>query len=778
MILKIFLSHKGVFAGILLLSLLTAGCQTNKYIPEKEYLLSKVEIHIDKKSIDKNELRSYLKQKPNTKIFGFWRFHLGLYNLSTKKNDNAWLKRIGEAPVIYDSYLTLKTKEEFKRFLQNKGYYDAVIKDTAFLSSNGKAEVRFDIVTGQPYLIRTYQTVVKDDSLRSMMTRPDKESLIKPNSLFDSDLLGNESQRLLRKMQNEGFYKSNKNIFYFEADTIGKDRGVDVKLVVEKESYADSINQTVRKNHQKFTFRNYYYLTEKDGQGALFDNSGKIDEATRDTVRIGNHYFLYKGRKRLKPDLMMNANHLNDKGFYSVDLVDRTYNEFFASRLFKLINIRFVETGEKDASGNPTLDCYIQLTPSLSQSYSASIEGTNSLGNFGIAGNLGYQHKNLFRGGEILDVQLLAGTQKQSYGSVDSMKTFNSSENGIDVRITVPKFIAPVTRINFFKYSTPQTFFNVSYNYQKTPDYTRTIARSAFGYQWKSSDFITHRINIIDINLVKMFALQESFLSNIENLYIKSSYVDHSITSLNYSYTYSTQTQKKADYMVVKSDIETAGNVLYAIGKTFKRPMYGSQSGTLHQYHFLNTPFAQYFKFDLEFRKGWMDGKYNGFAVRAFGGAAFAYGNSDQIPFERKFFTGGANGIRAWPIRTLGPGTYQSRPTEFPNQSGDIRLEANAEYRFRLLWQLEGAVFFDMGNIWSIVDNRPGTEFRFNKFYKDIALCSGMGLRYDFTYVILRLDLGLKMHDPSLAEGLRWISPGDYLHKGNQNIVFAIGYPF
>jgi len=777
-ILKLFLSHRGVVAGILLVSLLVVGCQTNKYIPDKEYLLSKVDIRIDKKSIDKNELRSYLKQKPNTRIFGFWRFHLGLYNLSLKKNENAWLKRIGEAPVIYDPYLTLKTKEEFKRFLQNKGYYNAVIKDSTVLKSNGKAEVSFDIITNRPYMIRTYRPIVRDDSLRRLLGKPDKESLIKPNSLFDSDLLGSESQRLLRKIQNEGYFKSTKNIFYFEADTTGKDHGVDVRLIVEKENISDSTNETDRKNHQKYTFRNFYYLNEKDALRSLFVNNENMDEASIDTVMIGNHFFIYKGRKRLRPDLMMNANHLNDRGFYSVDLVDRTYNEFFASRLFKLINIRFAESGEKDAFGNPTLDCFIQLTPSLSQSYSASIEGTNSLGNFGVAGNLGYQHKNLFRGGEILDVQLLAGTQKQSYGPVDSIKTFNSSESGIDAKITVPKFIAPALKANFFRYSTPQTFFNVSYNYQKTPDYTRTIARSAFGYQWKSSDFTTHRINLIDINLVKMYALQESFLSSIENLYIQSSYVDHSITSLNYSYTYSTQTQKKSDYLVVKSNIETAGNILYAIGKTFNRPKYGSQSGTLHQYYFLNTPFAQYFKFDLEFRKGWMDGKYNGFAVRAYGGVAYAFGNSDQIPFERKFFTGGANGIRAWPIRTLGPGTYQSRPTEFPNQSGDIKLEANAEYRFRLLWQLEGAVFFDMGNIWSMADNRPGTEFQFNRFYKDIALCSGLGLRYDFTYVILRLDLGMKMHDPSLTEGQRWISPADYLHKGNQNIVFAIGYPF
>ncbi len=474
----------------------------------------------------------------------------------------------------------------------------------------------------------------------------------------------------------------------------------------------------------------------------------------------------------------MNANHLADKGYYSSELVDRTYNEYFALRLFKLVNIRFVETGQNDAQGNPMLDCYIQLTPGMSQSYSASIEGTNSLGNFGIAGNLGYQHKNLFRGGEIFDLQFLAATQKQSYGVGDSATTFNSVETGVDAKITVPKFIAPFFKSNFFQYSTPQTFFNISYNYQKRPDYTRTIARSAFGYQWKSSDYTTHRVNLLDINLVKMFALDSAFLSRIENLYIRSSYIDHSITAFNYAYTYSTQTQKKSDYVVLKYNIETAGNVLYAINQALNRSKFISEGGTINQYHIFNTPFAQYVKFDLEYRKGWMDWKYNGIAIRAFGGAAFAYGNSDQIPFERKYFSGGANGIRAWPIRTLGPGSYRSNPNEFPNQSGDIKLEANAEYRFKIIDPLEGAFFFDMGNIWSVRDNRQGAEFKLNKFYKEIALGTGFGLRYDFSYVILRLDLGVKMHDPSLTEGARWISPGDYFKKGNLNLVFGIGYPF
>jgi len=776
--LKLLPSHRSVLAGIILVSFLVTSCQTNRYIPANEYLLSKVDIRIDKKSIDKNALRAYQKQKPNTRIFGFWKFHLGLYNLSSKQKENNWLKRIGEAPVIYDPVLTAKTKDEFRLFLQNKGYYNAVIRDTTILKKNGKAEVVYDITVNQPYMIKSFRKVIRDDSLRQLLDTPDNESLIKPNSLFDSDMLGSESLRLLRKIQNEGFYQSTKNIFYYEADSINKGHGVELKLIVEKEQFNDTTNQIVWKNHEKYTFRNFYYLNEKDFQAPLFADNGNTEARLKDTLQIGRHYIVYKGRKRLKPDLLMNANHMADKGFYSAEMVDRTYNEFFAMRLFKLINIRLVETAQKDSLGNPMLDCYFQLTPSLTQSYSASIEATNSLGNFGVAGNLGYQHKNLFRGGEIFDLQFLAGAQKQSYGAKDSATVFHSSETGADAKITVPKFIAPFLKANFFRYSTPQTFFNLSYNYQKTPDYTRTIARTAFGYQWKSSDYTTHRINLVDINLVKMFALDSAFLSSIENLYIRSSYVDHSISSLNYSYTYSTQTQKKSDYLVIKSNIETAGNLLYGVCGALNRPKYPSEEGALNQYYFIHTPFAQYVKVDLEYRKCWMEGKYNGFAIRGYGGIALAYGNSDQMPFERKYFSGGANGIRGWPIRTLGPGSYRSKPTEFPNQSGDIKLEANAEYRFKMVGPLEGAFFFDLGNIWSVKDNRPGTEFRFDRFYKEIALCSGLGMRYDFSYIIMRLDLGIKMHDPALPESARWISPDNYFRKDNLNLVFAIGYPF
>ncbi|MCE1198683.1 MAG: BamA/TamA family outer membrane protein [Marinilabiliales bacterium] len=767
-----------LLSGTFLVVLLVTGCRTNKYVPKGDYLLSEVTIHTDNHEIDRNILKTYQRQKPNTKIFGFWKFHLGLYNLSSKKNEKGWFKRIGEAPVIYDPYLTEKTKTEFGRYLQNKGFYNAVIRDSTVLRANGKAEVHYFIQSNTPYRIHQFSAEIKDDSLRRYLQAKEEGSKLKSNGYFDSDELNNETNRLLKELQNGGYYKATRNIFYYEADSTRENHSVDLKLIVEKESYADTAGRVAYKNHERYYLHNFYYLNEKDIQSTLLSDNGTTDTTRNDTLRIGHHFFVYKGKRRLKPDLLMNANHIDDKPYFSQELVDRTYNDLFALRLFKVVNIRFAETREKDAAGNPLLDCYIQVTPGLNQSYSASVEGTNSLGNLGVAGNLGYQHKNLFRGGEVLDLQFLAATQKQSFGAGDSASTFHTVETGVDARITIPKYLVPLIRRNFFEYSAPQTFFNTSYNYQQRPDYTRTIARLAFGYQWKSSNFTTHRVNVLDINLVKMFALDSLFLDRIENLYIRSSYIDHSITAFNYSYTYSTQTQNKSDYVVTKFNGETAGNLLYGVRTLFGNAKRLADIGTIHQYTFLNTPFAQYLKLDFEYRRGWMDRIGNGFAVRGFAGVAFAYGNADQVPFERKYFSGGANGLRAWPIRTLGPGTYRAGANEFPNQSGDIKLEGNAEYRFLLMKPLEGAFFVDLGNIWSVKDNRPGTEFALNRFYKEIAVGSGLGLRYDFSYVILRLDLGVKVHDPSLDEGKRWLSPNQYFQSGNINFVFGIGYPF
>lgn len=757
-----------------------SSCQTVKYVPDNQFLLAKSSISVDNRSINKSELKSYMKQRPNTKIFGFWRFHLGLYNISAKKNEDGIFKRIGEAPVILNPYLTQKSKEEFTRFMHNKGYYQAKVTDTTIYRKNKKAEVYYTIIANSPHRIQSYKTEILDDSIKARSKGDSTKSLIKLNGIFDTDVLAAESKRVLNSFQNSGFYRVNKNEIYFEADTSKAVKSVDLKLIVEKENISDDPAIVSERDHQRFTFRNFYFYTDYESQKQLFDENREESAVEKnDTVRVDNQFFISKGKMRYNPELLINMNHISDKGYYNVDLVERTYNELFSLRLFKLINIRFVETGKPDSLGNPTLDCIIQLSPSVRQSYSVSLEGTNSLGNLGIAGNLGYQHKNIFRGGELLDVVLLGATEKQNYGRGDSATIFNSFESGIETKITLPKFLAPLKTKSLFRYSTPQTLMNLSYNYQRRPDYTRTILRASLGYQWKSSDYTTHRINLIDLNMVKMFAYDSAFVARIENLYIKSSYTDHSIAAWNYSYTRNTQNiQKRSDYSYVRASFETAGTILYGVSKLFDRRMHPSDTLGGAKYHFLGTPFAQFLKTDLEYRRGLLIDKYNAVVFRTFAGVVMPFGNSDQVPFERKYFTGGANGIRAWPVRTLGPGSYKANPNEFPNQSGDIKLEANAEYRFAMIGNFEGALFVDMGNIWSLKDNRPGTEFSFSDFYKEIAVGTGAGLRYDFSFVIIRVDLGIQLHDPSLNPGSRWIPASNLFKKDNINVAFAIGYPF
>lgn len=756
-----------------------SSCNTFKYVPDNQYLLSRSKISIDNKSINKLELKAYLKQRPNTKILGFWRFHLGLYNLSSQKNEEGLLKRIGEAPVIYNPFLTQKSKEEFERFMHNKGYYQAKITDTVIYKKKKKAEVYYSIIANSPHLIQSYKSEVLDDSIRTYARGDSAKTLIKLNGIFDTDVLAAESKRVINSYQNKGFYRINKNEIYFEADTLKTPNRVNLKLVVDKVNTSDDPAIVKKSDHQRYTFRNFYFHTDYESQKRLLSEEGTETIAEKnDTLRMGNQYFISKGKMKYNPELLMNMNHINDKGYYSVDLVERTYNDLFSLRLFKLINIRFVETNKTDSAGNPTLDCIIQLSPSVRQSYSVSLEGTNSLGNFGLAGNLGYQHKNIFKGGELLDVVLLGATEKQNFRN-GQLSSFNSLESGVTTMITLPKFLAPIRTKSFFRYSTPQTLMSLSYNFQRRPDYTRTIIRASLGYQWKSSDYTTHRINLVDLNMVKMFAYDSAFVSRIENLYIKSSYTDHSIAAWNYTYTRNTQNiQKRSNYSYTRASFETAGTLLHGISKLFDLKPHPSDTLGTMKYFFLGTPFAQYVKSDFEYRRGLLIDKSNAVVFRTFAGIVIPFGNSDQVPFERKYFTGGANGIRAWPVRTLGPGSYKANPNEFPNQSGDIKLEANAEYRFAMIGTFEGALFADMGNIWSLKDNRPGAEFNISRFYKEIAIGTGIGLRYDFSFVIIRVDLGIKVHDPSQDVGARWIAASNMLKKDNLNVAFAIGYPF
>jgi outer membrane protein assembly factor BamA len=473
--------------------------------------------------------------------------------------------------------------------------------------------------------------------------------------------------------------------------------------------------------------------------------------------------------------------HHGDK--FSTEGVERTFNAFNRLRQFRFVDIQFQEPSFSNDSN--LLDCHVRLAPLSKQSTSFDIEGTNTSGNFGVAGNIYYQHRNLFKGAEVFQLRLKGATERLQH-LVDSVPNyFNTLELGVDTRLIIPKLLGPGNFIRDFERFLPKTVIAMGFNYQKRPEYTRTISTIKFGYDWKTTRSLRHIWNLMDLNKVKLFEFDQDFIDDIEDLYIKSSFTDHLIMAMNYSLVYNNQQlHAKKDYTYIRFNIESAGNLLWAVSEIFNRPKVTVEDttglGTIQYYQAFNTRFAQYVKSDIEFSHSHQIDEYNALVGRAFLGIGVPYGNFDVLPFEKKYFTGGANGIRAWQVRSLGPGSYKAPPNAYPNQSGDIKIEMNMEYRFKLMSFLEGALFLDAGNIWAIneKDNREGALFKFNRFYKQIAIGTGTGVRFDLNYFILRIDLGMKVRDPAQDEGRGWIIGVRPLTRDDFYLSFAIGYPF
>jgi outer membrane protein assembly factor BamA len=472
---------------------------------------------------------------------------------------------------------------------------------------------------------------------------------------------------------------------------------------------------------------------------------------------------------------------MKDSTWYSLQNAEKTYRALNRLKQFKLINISFTEVNAQPSDSIPLLECKMQLSPLPRQNFSVDVEGTNSSGNLGVAGNFNYQQRNVFGGAEVFDLQLRVARERQQIN--DSI--FNTQEYGFESSLTIPKFLSFIKAKQLFTFQIPETKFTVGYNYQNRPDYTRTITNLKFGYNWKTSNYKFHTLNLVDLNYVHLYNQNEAFINSIRDLYIKSSFTDHLISATNYSWMYNTQNiNKRDDYKYYRLNVESAGSILslYSMlvnkAKTVETDTITDIRSSYYQ--ILKTRFAQYVKGDFEYRYGHMIDKSSSVVGRAFFGIGIPFGNFNVLPFEKKYFTGGANGIRAWQVRSLGPGSYKAPTDIYPNQSSDIKLEANLEYRFKMFWRMEGAFFLDAGNIWAInyKDNREGSVFKVNEFYKQIAVGSGFGVRFDFTYFLFRLDLGMKMRDPSLPEGKRFI-PGNYQVSSDQfNLSFAIGYPF
>ncbi len=764
------------FAVIFIASVVLFSCSPVKFVPENSYLLNNVEVEVDKPKIDKDEAKSYVRQKENYKILGFAKFHLWLYNLSSKKKTGGWLKRIGEPPQVYSEALATRSEEQLKQYLNNKGYFRATVRrEVKFNDKKQKADVKYSLETGDIYRIRDINYHLKNPELHTIFSDDSSRIAIKPGAPFDYYMLDKQRSSIVEMFRNKGYYYFRKEDVSYLADSSKFDKEVLLDLYVGGTIKNPEDSARVFKPY----FLNNFYVSLLHGSMSLNETQHPADNFT-DTLCMDNFIVYRSSQVKYNPSLFGRSLHMEKAGLYRLSDVENTFNAFNRLRQFRFINIQFQEPEmEKDTN---LLDCFIRLAPLNRQSTSFDIEGTNTSGNLGVAGNINYQHRNLFHGAEILGIKLRGAMERIVSSESDY---FNTREIGVESSITIPKLMGPGNFIRSFESVLPKTVFTLGYNFQKRPEYTRTISNLKFGYDWKSSETFSHTLNLLDFNMVSLYRFDPDFIEKIKDLYIKSSFTDHLILATNYSFTYNGQNINQGKgYSYMRFNIESAGNLLHLASSLADQPQYETVDtlglGSTKYYKIFNTRFAQYIKSDIEFRYGYSFDEYNTLVTRLFCGVGVPYGNFDVLPFEKKYFTGGANGIRAWQVRSLGPGTYEGVAGSYPNQSSDIKLEANIEYRFKLASLLEGALFFDVGNIWAInrKDNREGALFDFNKFYKQFAFGTGTGLRCDFNYFIFRLDLGIKLREPSDKFGDGWIIGSRAYDADDFNLSFAIGYPF
>ena len=741
------------------------SCAPTRNLGSDEYLLTRTRIHVDEKSINTKELLPFQRQKPNKKVLGV-RFHLFLYSLSNPKKEgfpHAWLRRIGEAPVVYDSTLIIKTGEQFTFFMENKGYHYAKVSSD-LKKKRKKVKVDYSIESGTPFLLRNIEVHFVDTSIAKYILVSMNESLLKTGNNFDKDILQLERERIEKVMRQNGYFRFRKEYVSYELHRVGQTFEVDLTMRIDesRSGYLDPVTK-VRK-HQQFVLN--HVLIYSDYQHAVkFPRT--IDTSLVSATMVLNQKGFY-----VSPQLLTSKNNCLPGTLFSSLNQTSTYNNYLGLGLFKLVNINFREVPDSynDSAKLALLDCYIELSPRKRNATQFEIVGTNSAGDLGARANITYNNYNFLHGAERLKVVLT--------GAVEAVKNREGPqfapmrEFGVETELNIPKFLLPVKASSFIRKYNPNTVIQVSYNYQDKPDYLRTIAKATFGYQWKGNEFNRHWIIPVDFNYVWLpLGVSERIWDDIKDTPLENSYTNHTILGIRYSFEFSNQQiDRRKNFIYFKSNVESAGLLLNAFKSS------GSWAGP--DTAFFGVPYFQYLRGDVDFRFYNNPFRGNTIVYRLFAGVGYAYGTSESMPFEKMYFAGGPYGIRAWRTRTLGPGGSESNTNKYADNLGDIKLEGNVEYRAKITPKFEAALFLDAGNVWLMRTNlnKVNGEFQWDRFYDQIAVGAGIGARFDFSFFLIRFDFGYKLRDPSL-DGKKW-----WFNSSGSNepwvFQFGIGYPF
>ena len=765
---------------VLVAMALMTSCSSTKHVPEGRLLLDKVNINITDphKDVEPGQLSNYLRQNANHRVLGGLKLQLAFYNMSGKDSTNwfnRWIQRVGTPPVIYDSTLTVASAEQLHTALSNRGFMNNIVTYRVEAdSAKRKARVDYDVTLGDPYYIRTIDYDIPDEDLREIILADSARFTVHAGDLLNYNRLDEWRQGITDNLRNHGYYAFNKEYITFIADTAADSHAVDLTLN-SRDPYRND-RMPYYTEHEPFYVRDVIYVTDYDPV-SMHDGFDGLD-----VVTMASGVKVIEGDERyLRLDVLDEANYIEPGQLYSAESIARTYRALGRLNILKQINIDVRPLGKVD--GVLMVDAYVLLQPDKSQTVSVSLEGTNSEGDLGFGVGLDYEHRNIFKGAEVLSAKGKVSYESIS-GDLGGLINNNYSEYSTELGITFPKFMAPFLSRSLKHKIQASTSFAVNFDYQARPEYTRIIAGGAWRYQWtERSRRLAHTLTLVDLSVISVPKFHDEFFKRITNPLLRYSYQDHMIMRMGYNFYRTNKAEMSVqqmgrfqrDVFTIRANAETAGNLLYGLSRLSRQK--ADEDGS---YKALGIRYSQYFKADADYAFTHYFDRRQSIAFHIGAGVAVPYGNSDVLPFEKRFYSGGANSVRGWGVRTLGPGSYDSKDSlsNFIYQCGDIRFDINLEYRAKLFWVVELGLFVDAGNIWTIrnYEDQPGGVFKFNKFYEQIAAAYGAGIRLDFKYFLVRVDMGMKAHNPASGQE-HW----PLLHpkfKRDSEFHFSVGYPF
>jgi outer membrane protein assembly factor BamA len=749
---------------LLLMVTICSACSTTRHVPDDQYLLNKVDIKSEGKGISPSEMSDFLRQHPNTSWPLLGRVKLRLYHIG-------WVRKLlpglTEKPVFYSSRLTDISSKQIELEVANRGYLRAEV-DTAIHLKGRKANVTYSIHPGSPYRIRMYRNNIADTTIRRITMRMKRNSVIKQGMLFDLAVLDEEKARFTQGLRNVGYYNFNKDYLYYKADTTTFSNQVDLALSLYPAH--DSLP------HKRYRIGS---VTVVSGYDPL-DDSNAEHFSQPDTIGFNKLRIVYGSNRFLRPSAIYKNNFIRPGRWYSERNVSATISSFSGIGAIKQANISFSDSLANDSA---YLNARIVLSPANTNSFQAGLDGTNSAGDFGVAGNVSYHHQNLFNGAEVLGLKLRGAYEFVSGSKSYDFTSQNYYEYGVETSLLFPKIILPLVSARIKEQPMANTQLSVGLTNQRRPEYGRQFFNASLNYKWKSlSSRFTHSVDLLDINYVRMpwvsDLFRKNYLENDRYPLLRYSYEDQLISRLAYTNIFTgNRRQSSRTNFSLRTGIDIAGilpRLAGLIGATTQRTD-GSRE-------LLGIRYAEYAKLDVDFARADKLSESTSMAYHVAVGIAKPYGNSEILPFEKRYFSGGSNSVRGWSTRRLGPGFYHPKKdsVEFANQVGDIKLDLSVELRQKLSTYLQLALFLDAGNNW-VIDNNGNTPqgglFQFSEFYKQIALSYGMGIRFDLGFLLLRFDGGLKAFDPGQDADKRWrFSRLNF--SDDFAFHFAIGYPF